>query len=97
MKVTERVCTGRFARWMYRRGWHAVTLPWGRDEARILYWTTAGEVARDHEYTVHPPQIERMGGFCYVVCWTLCFGVLALRYLSLFEAHRRHPMEWGPP
>lgn len=78
--------------------WNAVTLPWRKGEARVLYWTEAGKESRDHEVTVHPPQIALMGRAPYVLCWVACFAILAVwcRF-DLHEAHRRHPMEWGPP
>jgi hypothetical protein len=78
--------------------WAAVTLPAGKGKATVHYWTDDGLEAQEHEHTVHPPQIERMGPVAYVVVWVTCFAVLAVLCLGdLHEAHRRHPMEWGPP
>lgn len=82
MKVTERICTGPFARWLYRRGWGAVTLPtwlgtW------ILYWGEPPDSLRAHE-AVHVLQAYRHGvtGFWLRYWWGLAR-----------HGYRDHPME----
>lgn len=82
MTIRERVCTGRFARWMASRGWGAVTLPtwlgtW------ILYWGEPSDSLRAHE-AVHVIQACRYGvtGFWVRYAW-----------LWLRHGYRKHPME----
>jgi hypothetical protein len=57
--IHERICTGRFARWMRRRGWGGVCLPLPFVTV-ILYWVYATSMGKAHEGR-HAEQAARMG------------------------------------
>jgi hypothetical protein len=86
------VCTGPYARWMSRRGWGAVTLPWPRG-AVILVWTTLGLYSLTHEYDVHVPQIRRMGGPRYLAAYGWHWLRIVVRNRGFAGWHDQHPME----
>lgn len=70
MATHEVMVTGRFARWMRRRRWTAVTLPLPFFGPVILYWLNVGEsgplwFVRIHELA-HAEQIRRYGPFGFI-------------------------------
>lgn len=102
MIVTEQICTGPIARWFHRRGWGAATLPSWRG-IKIRYWLAKNpEVAR-HEWSLHVPQIRRLGKFgylkTYVRLWIYGYrfarrgGFGLSRKEAASFAYNAHPME----
>jgi len=59
VRYTIRVFRGPFARWMRRRGWYGVTLPWfGR--ALVLMWSEPEWNEIRHELA-HVEQMAKLG------------------------------------